>query len=90
MPTLCQALSLSSDAAQRLADKLASTDDLHPITRATAGLYLLTLAQTLERIELEQAGQLAFFQEAFQAELFGPGPSVAREEADSSASVRAA
>lgn len=75
----CQALSLTSHCARRLAKRVARAE-LDTVTASLAGLYLDALAATLERLEAESAGQLSFLQTTFTAELDGPGPSVAREE----------
>lgn len=83
----CQALSLTSGAARRIADRLVTGDQLDRATTALAALYMNTLAATLERVELERAGQLTFLETAFQAELFGSQPSVARAATSNAALV---
>lgn len=76
----CQALQLTAEGARSLSQRLANGAEYHRPTACMASLYLDALAASLDRLEAERAGQLSFLQDAFQAELFGPGPSEAREE----------
>jgi len=83
----CQAFELTSQSARRLAARLVKPTGADNATLGLAACYLEVLASTLERIEFEDAGQLSFFETAFQSELFGSELSGAKAATTSSAAA---
>lgn len=81
----CQAIELTSASARRMAARLVKPSGADNASLSLAALYLEVLAASLERVEIEAAGQLSFLETAFQAELLPPGPSVARDVGSRSA-----